>query len=137
MKPWSEEMFDGGDHYDEIDAMYKECKADEFYFGFSHCYGGVVICISPASYFDENGYGFDQEMQIRHLLPKHLNGLDETNYSFKGTPREVQAEMLALGFRQNDKFGAYCIEESGDEEELEGKNILDLKPLNEDDEDEE
>lgn len=133
LRPWSEEMFDGEDHEDEIEAMYKECKPNEFYFGFSYSYGGVVITLTPADYFDREGYCFDQGVQIEHLLPKHLYPMDEVNYSFKGTPREVQAEMLALGFIQKASFDKMCLDSSGDLEEIEGKNILDCKPYSDED----
>jgi hypothetical protein len=103
-KPWDDEMFDGEDHEDEKEKLYKECKPEEFYFAFSNCYGGLVLTLTPAAYYDKHGYWFDQGVDIEHLLPEHLYPLDETNYSFKGSAKDLEADMLARGFRQNKKF---------------------------------
>lgn len=113
IKPWDDEMFDGKDHEDEKEKLYKQCKADEFYFAFSNCYGGLVLTITPAAYYDKHGYWFDQGVDIDHLLPDHVYPLDESNYSFKGKAKDLLEDMLARGFRQNKKFTKDA-RESGD-----------------------
>lgn len=128
MKPWDDEALNS--NVENIVPSYKKCKANEFYFAFSYSYG-VVLTITPAEYFDRKGIPFDdEEIQIEHLLPKHLVAVSETDFSFKGTPRKTRNEMLALGFRENKDFSKKCLQSN---KELAGKNILDLKPYNQDD----
>jgi len=70
----------------------------------------LYLFVTPANYFDENGYCWDQSMPIEHLLlPYEVSEEMEGVWSLSGLSKiVVEGDLLKKGFRKNEKFSELC-----------------------------
>lgn len=109
MKPWDDYVCEMDD--DEIEALWRTVLPEDFYFAFK----GNSVVITPASYFDAEGYCYDQHLDIGHLLPRELHLEAEGQWStIPGPIGQTETQLLIRGFVQNQKFTDF-IAETADE----------------------
>lgn len=70
----------------------------------------IYLFVTPANYFDENDYSWDQSMPIEHLFsPYEFEEEMEGMWSIEGKSKTVvENDFLQKGFRKNDKFSKIC-----------------------------
>jgi len=92
VKPWEEGIDEMNE--DEVEEMWAQTEAADFYFAPMRRGEYIDICITPREFFDENGHLFDQHLQIDHLLPEGLRCAWEGTYEVEEAEPEEMAKML-------------------------------------------
>lgn len=101
-----------GDLYKAAMALDPIAWANQFIFALCE----DMTCICPKKFFEEEGYCYDQESPISHLLPPgsdDVNGCGSWELPFAGSGASHAIELMALGFHWDPSFQDYMDECSG------------------------
>lgn len=109
----------------ELDSTWNDSSPSDFYFEVLEasetefdsenlanvCY----LFVTPANYFDEEGYCWDQHLPIEHLFnPYDFDCTMEGIWEIEGVSKsQIELDFLNKGFRKNPGFSDVC-RNSGD-----------------------
>ena len=105
-----ENVFENDLYYDQtVEDLYKRTTlAAEFYFYVGDNDDGIWIMVCPTSYFDREGYCYDQSFSLEGLLPPSVSDIDimEATWVPSGNAsiEEIKQDMIDAGFVFNQKF---------------------------------
>lgn len=104
MKPWHDDIFDTDLSDSDYENLWKDLKAEEFYFNIDQLEDCVVI--TPKEYFDLQGFQFDQHLIIDYLLPENLEQDTEGCYLNDSdlSNEQLKNELIARGFIFNEQL---------------------------------
>lgn len=99
-------------------------KTSDYYFhviGDPTGVGYNFVAITPAEFFDENGFMYDDHLMIEDILPENPPDTDETlgqMFSEEGegmfdtnlSCEDAKAVLLAHGFRESEEFSTFVTE---------------------------
>lgn len=93
----------------QIQDLYKRSTlAAEFYFYVGDSPDGIYIMVCPRSYFDREGYCYDQHFLLDGLLPASVHEIDlmEATWEPSGnfTVEQLKQDMINAGFVYDQKF---------------------------------
>lgn len=87
--------------------------ANQFIFAMGD--GGEYVFISPLKYYEDEGCCYDQESPICHLLPSEsddVNGCGTWEIPFAGTPTDLAAHLMSLGFLWREDFQSFIAKDA-------------------------
>ncbi len=76
----------------------------------------TLVVIVPISFWNDNGYVYDQHLNIDHILPNHMGECMESHFESGKSVAETRDELLALGFQENEMFTKFMREHNLPEE---------------------
>lgn len=105
-----EDVYENDLHYDlTIEDLYKRSTLQaEFYFYVGDSPDGIYIMVCPRSYFDREGYCYDDHFSLDGLLPTSVHEVDVMEGTWKpsgnSSIEELKQDMIDAGFVYDQKF---------------------------------
>lgn len=105
-----EDVYDNDLHYDPtIEDLYKRSTLQaEFYFYVGNSPDGIYIMVCPRSYFDREGYCYDDHFSLDGLLPASVHEVDVMEGTWEpsgnSTIEQLKQDMIDAGFVYDEKF---------------------------------
>ena len=65
---------------------------------------GFMSMITPKSYYDREGFTYDQHLDYLLKLPSHFEELAESNFASEKSDVECIDELMNLGFKFNEAY---------------------------------
>lgn len=103
------------DIYDLYEELQKKLKPEDLYFSVDSVnFDGLKVYFTPKEYTDVSNHWFDQELNIKHLLPKYMQDqYSESLFSCDTdkSKEEIIKDLKEMGFIHNQ------IKDQDDEDE--------------------